>query len=481
MPIDPASTRRGPSPTAGLPATSCSGPSPQPADPPPGLDAAGGLPAGPSCWTDTPRSSEVPCEALRRAVIACGTPTYTYDLACIRRQVARLRTHLPPQVEVLYSLKANASLGLCGFLAQQGLGADVASAGELAIALQAGFPPSRIFLTGPDKSPPVLQQLAALPEVLVSLDSLSELPRLGQCGLRRRAILRLRPNFCSHASCAAGPDSRFGALLEELPAARSLLAQGGVELIGFHIFAGSQVLSAQGIIEHLRGAVEQSLRAGEILDVVPQIIDIGGGFGTPYAPQEQELDLAPIGAELQRLVRRAAPARIVIELGRYLVAQSGWYLTRVIALQSHRGRPAVVVDGGTHQRADVCGIGLRQRALPPVVLRAEEVPYGAGSAISGAADGLLPTDVLGCLSLPSDILAEAAPLPPLRIGDLLAFPNAGAYGLYAAAWQFHAHPPPAEVAWEGDRMEVLRERGSVDLILQGQRRLAGSRPQGPMR
>ncbi len=101
------------------------------------------------------------------------------------------------------------------------------------------------------------------------------------------------------------------------------------------------------------------------------------------------------------------------------------------------------------------------------------------AASTESSAGLQPTDVLGCLSLPSDILAEAAPLPPLQIGDVLAFPNAGAYGLYASPCQFHAHPPPAEAAWDGGRIDVLRPRGAVDYVLQGQRPLSAHALQRP--
>src|SRR5262249_25511633 len=145
-----------------------------------------------------------------------GTPTYAYDLDRVRAQVQNLRAHLPPAVEILYSLKANASLGLCGVLAGCGLGADVASAGELLTAREAGFPPSRIVVTGPDRSPALLDELRSLPEAVVSVDSVSELPLLASQGLRRRVLLRLRPDFCSYATCSAGPDSRFGLTFEDL-------------------------------------------------------------------------------------------------------------------------------------------------------------------------------------------------------------------------------------------------------------------------
>jgi diaminopimelate decarboxylase len=401
---------------------------------------------------------EAPVEALREVVRRYGTPTYAYDLGRIRAQVATLRVHLPPGVEVVYSLKANASLGLCGFLAGCGLGADVASAGELITAVEAGFPPERILVSGPDKSPALLAQLRSVPGALLSVDSLSELRLLAGLDRPHRALLRLRPDFSSFASCAAGPDSRFGLVAADLPACRPYLASGGIRVVGFHVFAGSQVLDSAAILHHLRGALDQALRAADTLGLSPEIIDLGGGFGVPYGPEDPDLDMTPVAAELRTLAGRAAPARLMLELGRYFVAQAGWYLTTVIAQQTHQGRAAVVVDGGTHQRGDLCGLGLRRRAFPPVVLADRDGP-------------LTRTDVLGCLSLPADVLAEASPLPALATGDVLAFPNAGAYGLLASPLLFHGHPAPAEVAFAGTALEVIRARQSPRSLLEGQNRL----------
>src|SRR5262245_15224329 len=420
----------------------------------------------------TPAASPItaPIETLLEIAQRYGTPTYAYDLDRLRSQVAKLRANLPPAVDILYSLKANASLGLCGFIAGCGLGADVASAGELLTAVEAGFPPERIFVSGPDISSAMLAQLRSVPATIVSVDSLSGLRILQEKGsgvfspqkdsrpLLHRALLRMRPNFCSFAACAAGPDSRFGLLMEELPRCRELLTPGAVRILGFHIFSGSQVLDAAAVIHHLRGALEQALRAADVLGLAPELINLGGGFGIPYGPGDSDLDLAAVGEALQSLLQRAAPARLVIELGRYVVAQAGWYLTTVIAHQTHQGRQAVVVDGGTHQRGDLCGLGLRRKAGPPVLLERRS-------------SSLVPTDVLGCLSLPADVLAEGSALPPLSPADVLAFPNAGAYGLTASPVLFHGHPAPAEVAFAGGTIEQIRARASTMSIVEAQNRL----------
>src|SRR5205814_1531724 len=190
------------------------------------------------------------------------------------------------------------------------------------------------------------------PDVVVSLDSASELRLLAGQGVPRRALLRLRPDFCSHATCSAGPDSRFGLTLDDLPACRDFLATPGARVVGFHVFSGSQVLSVEGVLHHLRGGLDLARRAADVLGLTPEVIDIGGGFGVPYGPEDVELDLALVGRELAPLVARASPARLVIELGRFFVAQAGWYLTTVLAEQRRQGRKAVVVDGGSHQRTD---------------------------------------------------------------------------------------------------------------------------------
>ena len=282
-----------------------------------------------------------------------GTPAYAYDIERLRSQVDNLRIHLPATVDILYSLKPNASLGIVEVLAECGVGADVASAGELLIAIESGFAPDRIFVAGPCKSPETIALLRSIPEAVISIDSLSELCTLGREDLKNRAVLRLRPDFGSSAVVQAGPECRFGVPFDDLAACRDELKSGAIEVVGFHVYAGSQVLEAAKVIGHLRGALDLSLRAADVLGISPEVLNLGGGFGVPYGPGQDELDLAPIGEELRRLQERAAPARLVLELGRYLVAQAGWYLTSVVGHQHYQGRPAVVVDGGTHQRADL--------------------------------------------------------------------------------------------------------------------------------
>jgi diaminopimelate decarboxylase len=272
-------------------------------------------------------------------------------------------------VGLFYSFKANPSLGLCGVMAGAGLGADVVSAGELITALEAGFSPERIFVSGPYKSPEMLSYLDSLPEAILSIDSVSELRGLTgrdsaqrPAPLRRhRALLRLRPDFGSAAVVATGAGSRFGTPFDDLSHCREYLDSPGLRVIGFHVFCGSQVLDAAQVVRHLRGSLQLCLRAADRLGITPELLNLGGGFGVPYGPEEEALDLASVVEELQALVHQAAPARIVLELGRYLVAPAGWYLTSVVARQTHAGREAVVVDEPT-SAGWICAPGLFRRS-----------------------------------------------------------------------------------------------------------------------
>jgi diaminopimelate decarboxylase len=395
-----------------------------------------------------------------------GTPAYAFDVRRARAQVEKLRRHLPAAVDVLYSLKANASLGVCEIFSACGVGADVASAGELVTAIEAGFPRDRIFVAGPFKLPDTVGLVRELPDAVLSVDSASELRMLADSGVRNRLVLRLRPDFDSAAVVTAGSESRFGFTADDLGCCRELVRSERVRVIGFHVFAGSQVLSAEQVNGHLRKSFELTRRAADTLGIEPALLNLGGGFGIPYRADEPELDLGAVGVELDAIAEAAGPARVVLELGRYLVAQCGWYLTRVIGSQNHRGRRAVVVDGGTHQRADLCGLCLRTKARPPVVLDGELCD---SARVRAARNAAAPTDVLGCLSLPADVLAESALLPELDPGNVLAFGNAGAYGVWSSPALFHGSPLPAEAAFDGSTIHVMRERQPARSILDGQR------------
>jgi diaminopimelate decarboxylase len=394
-------------------------------------------------------AAEPPIGLLRAIAARFGTPAYVYDLRELRSRVARLRTELPADVEVLYSVKANPSLGVCEVLAGCGLGAEVSSIGELLLAERAGFT-DRVMVSGPHKSPDLIARLR--PNMLVSVDSVDELFMLTeQCPAR--LVLRLRPDFTPFGEMTMGPGSRFGIPVTEL---ENLPRHVRERVVGFHVYAGSQVLDGGQAAKNLAGAFELGLRAAAMLGIDIEVLDVGGGFGVPTAIGS-EFDVRPVRDELARQRTELPTTRLVIELGRYLVAPAGYYLTAVRGRQTRDGRPAVVVDGGVHQRPDLCGLDLCRTTAP--------------FALDTRAGDPVRTDVLGCLCLPGDVLAEAAPLPPLSAGDVLVFANAGAYGLSAGPTAFLGHPAPPEIAVDGETVVVLRDRAEPDAVLRGQHSL----------
>jgi diaminopimelate decarboxylase len=397
-------------------------------------------------------------EALGTVAREYGTPTYAYDIRRLRTHVGRLLAALPSEIQLLYSVKANPLLAICGLMADWGLGADVASAGELLVALKAGIRSDRVFVNGPHKSAETLTYLQNAPQAIVSVDSVSELERLVHRDLPHRIILRLRPDYSSSACCGIASDSRFGIRLAELTTCGNLAASRGIAISGFHVFAGSQITDTRTAIDQLRRAADLTVRAADALGITSAVVNLGGGFGIPYKADQEELDAGRIGAALAGIADRVKPATVVIELGRYLVAQAGWYLTTVVGLQTYQGRDAVVVDGGIHHRSDICGLGVFTRGLPPLV-------------ISGGNSDVRQTDVLGCLCLPHDTLLESGALPGLSPGDVLAFPNAGAYGLSASPVSFLSHCAPAEVAFEESTTELLKPRQSIESLIAGQSRV----------
>ena len=275
-------------------------------------------------------------QELLEIVRRFGTPTYAFDIRRLRAQVAKLRSNLPLAVEILYSLKANASLGICDVLRGCGIGADVASAGELATAVEAGFSPDRLFVAGPFKLPETLAQLRELRESVISVDSPSELQMLAEQRLPNPIVLRLRPDFGSQAVVAAGHESRFGFVGENVASCRELVTSRAVNVIGFHVFSGSQVLNAEGVVSHLRGAVAVSMRAAEELGITPTLLNLGGGFGIPYASTADELDLRAIGDELAKLVGQL-PTTILSRTGPIL-GGSGRLVSDVGARASDESR-----------------------------------------------------------------------------------------------------------------------------------------------
>jgi diaminopimelate decarboxylase len=403
--------------------------------------------------TDTiaPATRRVRCDGVggipldRLAERVGSTPFFAYDRSLLTERIELLRATLPAQINLSYAVKANPMPAVVQHLSGLVDSLDVASAAEMRTALDTTIPPSRVSFAGPGKTVAELTQAVAA-GVTIEMESETEAERVAligeRLGIRPRVAVRVNPDFQVKGSgmrMGGGPQ-QFGVDAEQVPALLDWIARSGLEFLGFHIFAGSQNLNADVLCDAQRKTVELALRLADETPMPIRYLNLGGGFGIPYFERDEPLDLAAIGHNLAGLMADAIrpnlpEARVVIELGRYIVGECGFYVTRVVDRKQSRGKTFLVVDGGLHHQLAASGnFGQVIRRNYPVAV--------------GGRDGDEPTEtvsVVGCLCTPLDLLAADVDLPKADVGDLVVVFQAGAYGLTASPTAFLSHPAPVEV------------------------------------
>jgi diaminopimelate decarboxylase len=416
---------------------------------------------------------------IRRAAARFGTPLYLYDFEVIAARVRALRGALGPRFELAYAVKANPSLGILSFLREFGLSADVASRGELLAVLRAGCPPSKILSTGPAKTDADLEALVRNRVSIIHAEGEWELERLEKIGRRlgRRVTIGLRLNppwgIAEKRVIIGGPGAKkfgfdLGSAERVLRRVRDRDAYPHLDVCGFQVFNASNVLDARLLVENTSRVLSLALSLSKKLDVPLRSVDFGGGFGVPYAEGEKDLDLEILRKGLGEIARRAGKeprlreTRLVFEPGRFLVAEAGTYVVKVLGTKRSQGVDYVLVDGGVHHflRPVLLGTPHRVRLVP-------EKAGARGGRSSPSKKSLVLSGPL-CTSL--DILHPAAHLPLPARGDLLAFENAGAYGFTESMPLFLSHAWPAEVGVLKGRLALLRRPPTVESILRAQRR-----------
>ena len=384
-------------------------------------------------------------DRLSRLAARVGqTPFYAYDRGLLRARVAELRNVLPQGVKLHYAMKANPMPAVVGFMAGLVDGIDVASAGELKVALDAGANPLEVSFAGPGKRDAELRQAVAS-RVLINLESFREVTALeaisGELGLPARVAVRVNPDFelkGSGMKMGGGP-KQFGVDVEQMPALLADIGRAGLAFEGFHLFAGSQNLRPESICEAQQKSYELAVRLAMDAPSPVRFLNLGGGFGIPYFPGEQRLDLSPIGDNLARLAQRAQAelpeAAFVIELGRYLVGEAGVYVARIVDRKVSRGQVYLVADGGLHHHLSASGnFGQVVRKNYPVTI--------GNKADSPDKETV---SVVGPLCTPLDLLADRMTLPVAQVGDLAVVFQSGAYGASASPQGFLGHPACVEV------------------------------------
>lgn len=378
------------------------------------------------------------------AAQAGRTPFYAYVRQYMTDRVHQLRAVLPAEIKLHYAIKANPMPAVVAHMAGLVDGLDVASGAEMQVALDVGMDATCISLAGPGKTDSELVQ-AATAGITINVESEREIRVLGRVGLdtgrRPKVAVRVNPEFelkISGMKMGGGP-KQFGIDSERVPEVLAEIGRLPLDFRGFHIFTGSQNLRAEAIVEAQQRTAELAIRLARHAPAEVQMLNMGGGFGIPYFPGDQPLDVAPVAENLRTLIpdiRRHMPqAEIVLELGRYLVGESGVYVCRVIDRKISRGHTFLITDGGLHHHLAASGnFGQVIRKNYPVLV-ANRVRGKERETAS----------IVGPLCTPLDLLADRVDLAVAEVGDLIAVMQSGAYGLTASPLAFLSHPPPAEL------------------------------------
>lgn len=375
---------------------------------------------------------------------AGDTPLFVYDSAMLTARVAEWRAAMPDAVQLHYAMKANPYAPLLAHMAGLVDGFDVASGGELKAAIDSGMAAEHISFAGPGKRDRELEAAIAAGATL-NLESAGEAARAlsigARLGIAPRLAVRVNPDFDLKGSGMkmGGGAKPFGVDAAEVPALVRHVIDAGADWRGFHIFAGSQALDAAAIADTQAQTVALAARLANDIGRTPPLVNLGGGMGVPYFPGDKAVDAAAVGAGLAETLdsRDAvlADSRFAMELGRWLVAEAGVYLTRIVDRKTSHGETFLVTDGGLHHQLAASGnFGTVIRRNYPVAIANR---FGAEPAET--------VTVVGCLCTPLDRLGDQVALPVAGVGDLVAIFQAGAYGASASPAAFLGQGPALEM------------------------------------
>lgn len=389
-----------------------------------------------------------------------GTPFYLYDLDAALAHHRSLRAGLPDFVEILYCVKANSNRRVLAAFRTAGPALDLSSAGELDLAVAAGFAPDAMSFAGPGKTTAELEHALGAGLGILSLESAAEMQRASavaaKLGRRQDVTLRINPLETpkEFAMRMGGVASQFGVPEEDAsPVVAQIRAQKSLNLVGFHIYSGTQCLEAAAVVANIQGSLAICRRLAEEHDLTPEVVNLGGGFGIPYFAGQEAMDPASLAAGIRTAleafraeVPRFGGTRFLLELGRYLIGPFGVYVSRVTEIKETRGKRFVILDGGMNHCFPATGnFGQMVKKNYPVVNLSRE-------------PGELTQEVCGPLCTPMDSLARGIKLAPAQPNDLLAFLASGAYSYGASPLLFLSHDTPLELVRFGGEISVARER-----------------------
>ncbi|MDP5274598.1 diaminopimelate decarboxylase [Chengkuizengella axinellae] len=398
-----------------------------------------------------------------------GTPLYVYNQQKIETQYDKLKRSLPDEFEIFYSVKANPLLGICKLFHSLGSGIEVASMGELYVALQAGFNPDDIIFTSPGKTYKELQYAIHNNIYCINIESIDEAKMIQEIALKQsktvNICIRINPDFNINGAglVMSGIPTQFGidqSAVEDVIKTINV-SMSNLNIAGIHVFSGSQMLDANLIVKNMEQILKLAIEISEEnFSLELDFIDLGGGFGIPYFNGEKELDLELLKIRLHEIWSKYKDklkgTRIGVESGRFLMAESGVFLTKVLYVKENKGHKYVVCDGGSNHHSSSAFLGRFVRNNFPMHL------------LGKAGEEQEVVSVTGCLCTPTDVIGQRVKLSKAVNGDILVIEKSGAYGFTHSPTLFLSHLKPAEVLFHKDKIQVLRERGELEDVLNGQ-------------
>jgi diaminopimelate decarboxylase len=397
-----------------------------------------------------------------------GEPMYVYDAEVIENQYAKVRAAVPDEVEVFYSMKANPNASVVAALSSIVQGAEVSSLRELYVAQQAGFSPDRIIFVGPSKTEAEITEAISKQISCLVVESEHELylaDRIAsQMGRTIQVALRINPAFDAAGSKLkmGGSARQFGideeAVEDVIRRARSL---SSARIIGIQVYLGTRILDHEVAWKNTKYVLELGRRLQEEAGLEMRFIDFGGGLGVSYFAGEHDFDIDQFGTAFREFFsgyRKVMPnTRFIMELGRYLVAESGVYVTRVQYVKMSRGQKFVLASGGLNHHQATTSLG---------ALVKNHFPIEVITKMSG--EKTQDVTVCGPLCTPTDVLGKAVKMVDVQSGDLLGILKSGAYGLTASPIKFLSHDHPMEVMVYKGRDFLIRGKTQVERVLDDQ-------------
>jgi len=392
-----------------------------------------------------------------------GTPFYLYDLNTIREKIRNVKRAFGNTIELFYAVKANSNLEILKSIRDDVDGLDISSAGEMEQSLLAGYDPAVLSFAGPGKTRRELEEAIHRGVGIISVESLRELRDIREIalakGLKANIAIRINPRLLTKefAIKMGGKASQFGIDEEDVESAVKYIRRNGTSFnfLGIHIYAGTQCMSEEAIAHNMINTLEIAANLRATYGLECQWVNIGGGFGVSYYEENKAIDLRVLADRITQAIHDYSAStgtqpRFILELGRYLVADSGIYVTRVVSEKKSRGDMYFVLDGGmNHHLAASGNLG--------AMIRKNYV-------VKNLLQPMVPKqtcNLVGPLCTPLDLLGRNVSIESPRLGDLVGILNSGSYGYTASPLFFLGHETPIELLILDNEIRVIRNRRTL--------------------